>query len=46
MQLGLTVTGLVLAVTVLFAIAGCLIERSARRSERAGENIKAENRKS
>jgi hypothetical protein len=34
MRLGLTVTGLVLAVTVLFAIAGYLIDRSARHKEK------------
>lgn len=34
MQLGLTVTGLVVGVTVLFAIAGYLIDRSARRQEK------------
>ena len=37
MQLGLTVTGLVVGVTVLFAIAGWLIDRSARRSDRTGD---------
>lgn len=37
MQLGLTVTGLVLGVTVLFAIAGYLIDRTARRSDQGGE---------
>ena len=37
MQLGLTVTGLVLGVTVLFAIAGCLIERIARNQEKSAQ---------
>jgi hypothetical protein len=35
MRLGLTVTALVLGVTVLFAIAGYLIDLSARHFERS-----------
>ena len=37
MQLGLTVAAVVLGVTVLFAIAGCLIDRSARHFEERRE---------
>ena len=37
MQLGLTVTAVVIGVTVLFAIAGVLIDRIARRSDQNGE---------
>lgn len=35
MQLGLTVTGLVVAVTILFAIAGYLIDLSAKHMEQS-----------